>query len=296
MKTSARSLYILAISNIAYGLLPITVKLANRMHYSPVEETFLRFVFALLGILILWSTGLQRLTLVNRQALFWRGVFGSLSILAYFVALQTTSSGKGTLLNYTYILWTNVFAVMFFGQKPPRRFFWFLLLASVGIDLVLDVRWDHLNWGDLAGLISGITGGAAVLAIKRVRYTDTALTDFTSLSLFGFVLSGCALLGGGSMAISTNHASVWTTPDLWGGLALIGIGATAMMGQLLFSETIGHMSLALGTLLALAVPVLAALFGWIFLGEPLTPHFLVGMVFVLTACGAMIWQENQNQA
>jgi drug/metabolite transporter (DMT)-like permease len=282
------------ISNISYGFLPILVKLANEMRFSPVEETFFRFVFAIFGILILWLTGLQSITLVNLKALFWRGFFGSLSILAYFVSLQTTSSGKGTLLNYTYILWTNIFAVLFFGQKPPRRFLWFLILAAVGIDLVLGVQWDHFNLGDLAGLFSGITGGAAVMAIKRVRYTDTALTDFTSLSLFGFVLSGCAMLGGGSMVFSTNTVHVWMTPGLLGWLVLLGVGVTAMIGQLFFSEAIGHMSLALGTLLALAVPVLAALFGWALLNEPLTPHFLVGMILVLTACGAMIRQENQT--
>ena len=132
---------------------------------------------------------------MNRQPLFWRGFFGALSILGYFIALQTTSSGKGTLLNYTCILWTNVFAILFFRQKPPKHFFWYLLLAAVGIELVLDVRWNHLNLGDLAGLFSGITGGAAVLAIKRSRHTDTALSVFTSFTLFGFVFSGRRCFG-----------------------------------------------------------------------------------------------------
>ena len=293
MNTRTKNIYLLIISNFFYGLLPVTVKLANGLHYSAVEEALCRFVFAVLGVLILWVVGFQSISLVNLQALFWRGFFGSLSIIGYFVALQTTSSGKGTLLNYTCILWTNVFAILFFGQKPPKHFFWYLLLAAVGIELVLDVQWNNLNLGDLAGLFSGITGGAAVLAIQRSRRTDTALSVFGSFTLFGFLLSGAALLWGGSVGSSMNYLSQWTTPDFQGFSILLGVGASAMIAQMLFSEAIGHISLALGTLLTLSVPVLAALFGCAFLKEPLTPHFVTGMVLVLVACGMMIWREEQ---
>lgn len=296
MKTRTKNIYLLIISNIFYSLLPVIVKLANGLHYSAVEETFFRFAFAVLGIAILWATGLQSFSLINLQALFWRGFFGALSIFGYFIALQTTSSGKGTLLNYTYILWTNVFAVLFFAQKPPKHFFWYLLLSAVGIELVLDVQWNHLNFGDLAGLFSGITGGAAVLAIKQSRHTDTALSVFTSFTLFGFVFSGAALLWGGSIGSSMNHLNQWTSPDFEGFSVLLGIGASAMIAQMLFSEAIGHISLALGTLLTLSVPVLAALFGCAFLKEPLTPHFVTGMILVLIACGMMIWREEQTAA
>jgi len=296
MNTRTKNIYLLIISNVFYALLPVTVKLANGLHYSAVEEALFRFVFAVFGVLILWAVGFQSISLVNLRALFWRGFFGSLSIIGYFVALQTTSSGKGTLLNYTCILWTNVFAILFFGQKPPKHFFWYLLLAAVGIELVLDVQWNNLNLGDLAGLFSGITGGAAVLAIQRSRRTDTALSVFGSFTLFGFLLSGAALLWGDSFGSSMTYLSQWTAPDFRGFIVLLGVGASAMIAQLLFSEAIGYISLALGTLLTLSVPVLAALFGWAFLKEPLTPHFVTGMILVLIACGMMIWREEHTAA
>ena len=56
------------------------------------------------------------------------------------------------------------------------------------------------------------------------------------------------------------------------------------MGQLLFTHGYAYTSLALGTLLALLVPVLASLGGWIFFGETLTPHFLAGMLLVFLVC------------
>jgi len=292
MNNKTKGLYLLIISNTFFGLLPIFVKLANAMRYSAMEETFFRFLFAVFGILILLMLGWQKLTFVNVQALFWRGFFGSLSIVGYFIALQTTSSGKGTLLNYTYILWANVFAILFFKQKPTKIFFWYFLLAVAGIQMVLEVSLAHPNFGDLAGIFSGITGGAAVLAIKRARNTDTAITVFSSYTLFSFVLSGCLLLWGGSIGMGSMNQ--WTTPDIQGLWVLLGIGASSMIAQLFFSEAIGHISLATGTLLTLSVPVVATLFGLFFLNEPLTSHFLAGMILVLIACGMMIWREEQT--
>jgi drug/metabolite transporter (DMT)-like permease len=292
MKQQTKGIYLLIVSNTFFGILPILVKLANGLHYSAIEETFFRFVFAVFGVLILWVTGLQTLSLVNGKALFWRGLFGGLSILGYFIALQTTSSGKGTLLNYTYILWANLFSILFFKQKPPKGFYWYFLLAAVGIEMVLDVHWNSLNLGDLAGLFSGVTGGAAVLGIKRARATDTAMTVFASFTLFSFVMSGVLLLFGSSMQVG--GLDQWTTPDFKGLLVLLAVGAAAMIAQMFFSEAIGHTSLASGTLLTLLVPVLAALFGWIFLEETLTPNFLTGMILVLIACGMMIWREEKT--
>jgi drug/metabolite transporter (DMT)-like permease len=295
MNARNKGVYLLIVSNTFFGIFPIFVKIANGLRYSAVEETFFRFAFALCGILVLWATGLQTFTLINLRALFWRGFFGSLAILSYFIALQTTSSGKGTLLNYTSILWANVFAVMFFKHKAPKFFFWLLFLAVIGIKLVLDVHWDHLNLGDLAGIFSGITAGAAVLAIKESRHTDTTLSIFTSYTLFSFVFSGALLLWSHSNGILPNDLSAWVTPDAYGIFILLVIGAVAMIAQMLFTEALGYTTLALGSLLTMSVPVLAALFGWIFLKEPLTPHFIAGMILVLIACGMMIWQENQKE-
>lgn len=232
MSDKTKGIYLIIISNTFFGILPILVKLASGMCYSVIEEIFFRFLFAVFGVLLLWATGWQKLSPVNIQALFWRGFLGSLSIVGYFIALQTTTSGKGTLLNYTYILWANLFSILFFKQKPLKGFFWYFLLAVVGIEMVLEVSWSHFNFGDLAGLFSGITGGAAVLAIKRARYTDSALTVFASFTLFGFVLSGGLLLWGGSVGMGSINQ--WTAPDIQGLLVLLGVGASAMIAQLFF--------------------------------------------------------------
>jgi drug/metabolite transporter (DMT)-like permease len=144
--------------------------------------------------------------------------------------------------------------------------------------------------------MSGITGGAAVLAIKRARRTDNSLTVFASFTVFSFVLSGLLLLGNPLWSPSVQTVTVWKAPDFQGLMVLLGIGFVAMVAQMFFTEAFGHTSLALGTLLTVMVPIIAALFGWAILGETLTPHFVLGMILVLTACAILSWQESKKVA
>ena len=58
----------------------------------------------------------------------------------------------------------------------------------------------------------------------------------------------------------------------------------------------GYASLAMGRLLSQSVPVLAACFGWWILGEPLTPHFILGTLLVLAACSLLGYQEKRALA
>ena len=282
--------FLFLISNLFFGFLPIMVKWGNELHYSPVEESFFRFVFAAFGVGALWFLG-KSLKPVNMPALLWRGFFGSISILAYFIALQTTTVGKGTLLNYTTTIWSNVYAVLFFKHKPPKGYFWILLLAGVGLQLVMNVNWESFNYGDAAGFLSGVTGGAAVLAVKRARRTDNSITVFASFMVFSLVLSGILLLVHPVFGVPVPTVMTWTTPDFSGLMVLLGIGFVAMVAQMFFTEAFGHTSLALGTLLSVMVPIFAAIFGRVILGETFTPHFVLGMVLVLSACLLLGWRE-----
>lgn len=128
-----------------------------------------------------------------------------------------------------------------------------------------------------------------MLSVKEARRTDNALSVFGSFTFFGLGLTALLLAGGTAAGIgSLTH---WTVVDGRGAGILCLMGALGMAAQLFYTQGLGHASLAMGTLLAQSVPVLAAFFGWIILGEPLTPHFVLGTVFVLTACALLCLQE-----
>lgn len=290
MTLRKNGMFLMLVSNFFFAMIPITVKWAGQLRYSPTETTFFRFAFATLGILALAVLGWQKLKIVNFKVLFWRGFFGGVSVLFYFMTVYWTTAAKGTLLNYTYSIWANVFAVLFFRHKPPKGFVPLLLTAIAGVWLVLDIQIGAFNWGDWTGILSGATAGAAVVAIKEARRTDNALTIFASFTFFGLLISGL-LLGAGPCLGPAASLAQWIIPHGMGWVVLLGMGACSMAAQLLFTEGYGYTSLAMGTLLSLIVPVLTALFGLVLLGEPLTPHFLLGTLLVLASCALFGLQE-----
>ena len=292
MQWRRNGIVLILISNVLFGLLPITVKWANQMGYAALQVSFFRFAFALTGISILAILGWQKIKPVNRRALFFRGFFGGLTVVLYFITLQLTTAAKATLLNYTYSIWANVFDVLIFKRKPPKGFAAALVLAFTGTGLVLDVHWDRFVWGDLCGVLSGMMGGAAVLAVKECRRTDNTLTTFSSFSLFGFTISGLLLILGPRLGAS--HMGAWSPFDGKGWLVLLCMGFVAMVAQLFFTHGFKYASLAYGALLSLFVPVLAGLFAMLFLGETFAPHFILGTILILAGCGLLSWNESKQ--
>jgi drug/metabolite transporter (DMT)-like permease len=295
MNLRKNGVFLMLVGNLFFALIPITVKWANQLGYSTAQAIFFRFAFATAGILFLTVLGWQKLNPVNYQALLWRGFFGGSSVFFYFLALHWTTASKGTVLNYTYSIWANIYAVLYLKHKAPKGFAFLLLMAMVGVWLVLDVHFGKFNWGDLAGVLSGAVAGAATVATKEARRTDNALTVFGSFTFFGLFIAVAMLLSRPYLGAFDPHLTQWTPLTFRGLFILLGMGATSMAAQMFFTEGYGYASLATGTLLSLMVPVLTAFFGIFILNETLTPHFISGTILVLTACGIFGWNENKER-
>jgi len=286
---------LILLSDLLFAFVPITVKWAEGFHYSAVEVTFLRFALGLLGAAVLGWLGFQEIRVVKWKPLFWRGFFGGWAVFFYFLSLHYTTAARATLWNYTYSIWANVFAVFFLRRSAPRHFGWMLALGAAGVWLVMGMGPGGVGPGDAAGLISGASAGASVVAIKEARRTENALSIFASFSLFGALFAGIFLMGAALPGAPPPLQVLgrWETgsPAGWGLLGLMGM--LGMGAQLFLTQSLGYLSLAMGTLLSLLVPIGAAFFGLLLLGEPLTPHFLAGTFLVLAACAWLGWGENK---
>ena len=179
MRLKKKGILLMSLSGVLFGFLPILVKWGNQHDLGAVQTCFCRFVIALLGIALLHYGGTQKIRIVNREALLWRGILGGLTVLLYFMTLQLTTAAKGTLLNYTYSIWANVFGVLFLRHKPPKGFALILLMAALGVWLVLGVSFDHFDWGDLTGVLSGMAAGGGLVAAdgKEVERAAKLLRD-----------------------------------------------------------------------------------------------------------------------
>jgi drug/metabolite transporter (DMT)-like permease len=269
------------------GLVPVLVRATRDAGFSAPEVVLVRFAIALLLIPVAIRVLRQPLATQRPGMLVARGVLGGLAVIAYFTSVQMAGAGVGTLLNYTYPLWANLFGV-FFGE-PPRRLFWPLfVVALAGVYLVVDPVLSGVGLGEAIGLVSATFAGAAVLCIKRLRKTDGEVTVIASFSLVGLLVGAAALpwVGGFSSVES------WQRP---GGLGLlVAIGLVSFAGHVYFTRGYKFTSLQLGSVVALLVPVVATLGGWLFLNEPLKPRFLLGGALIVGACLALSLSEKRT--
>lgn len=278
---------------IVFSGIPVMVKLASAYGVEAPAAVLVRFGVGFLCVLALVTLTRQRIRTGNFRLLVLRGLFGGAAVLLFFTGVVATGAGLGTLLNYTHCIWGNVLAVLVLRQKPPRVFWLLLMLAVAGLYLVIDPRTSlgrpGALWGAVAGLLSGILGGAAILCIKQLRRTDGPLTIFFSFAVVGFLVS-LGLLGRDLLLEEPA-----TLPAGFSGPALgilLGMGLLGFAGQMLFTAGYKNTSIPLGTLLSLTVPVLAILNGSLFLGEPLSLGFVAGAALILTACvgvGLLEW-------
>lgn len=264
------------------GLAPVLVKSARDVGWNAPHTVATRF--ALAGVFIVGAAAARRrwLTLNNRRLLLWRGIFGALAVLLYFTSVQLAGAGVGTLLNYTYPIWANVFGAVFLGKRAFRGFWALLAFALAGTCLVINPVWTQLpSFGELAGIVSAMLAGAAVLCIKKLRETDESLSIIWSFSVCGLLFSQpVAVLD----TLESQKPLPWTKLHGWWLTLLIGV--FSFLGHVFFTRGYKHTSLQFGSVLALTVPVVAVLCGWWFLNEPLPPTFVAGGMLIL---GASAW-------
>lgn len=269
---------------LGYGLLglqPLPVVLLSEEGVGSAEAVCARFGLSLLFIFaICWIRG-RGLSTHQPRTLALRGLLGGCAVLLYFHSIQNAGAARGTLLNYTYPIWANLFSI-FLGRRAAPTFWIGLAVTLLGLWLVVvpEDGWGTRPFGDgeLAGVASAMFAGAAVLTIKQLRETDESLTIIASFSVCGFLLS--------LFFFEDAPLSRLTEPrSLLLGLA---VGAVAFLGHVFFTRGYRGMSVQHATLLSLSVPLIAAVVGILFLGESYSLRFGVGGGLMLTSTGFVL--------
>jgi drug/metabolite transporter (DMT)-like permease len=256
---------------LLFAILGALVKVAARGGVPAAESIFVRFSAGLVTCLALSRAGLIRLEFRRPGLLMVRGLFGSVSALFFFLAVTSSSLGRGSLLCYTHVIFGALFSALLLRERLRPGALIALGVAVAGVVLVTRPGASGVNAGDLFGLLSGVTGAIAITAIRELRKTESAYAIFASYCVFG-VVTGLAMAGGS-----------WVVPRGSALLALAGVAAVATAGQLLMTSSYGYCSVALGGLLSLNTIVIAAAIGLVWFGERISPTTLAGSALVLGA-------------
>lgn len=244
--------------------------------------------FLALWLVIAWRGGFK---LAKQQliAAFGVGVVGyGISLGFQFVGTRLSTAANGSLVTSATPALVLPFAFLLLKEKITPRRLLAIFVASLGVLAVIDPRSANLSSALFLGNLS-LLGAAVTWALYSVLVRKVS----PGLDL----LQGSAVMLLGGLPTSLLF-SVWEintsgigplTPGIFGGILFLGIISTAI-AMFLWNYAFAELPAASASLTFFAQPVVGTLLGWFFLGEKITPLFILGGVLI--GIGILISNEN----
>lgn len=272
----------LTVSAISFAVMAVSVRMAGLRGIPGSETTFVRFMFGLAVVFLIYRSGRVPLLVHRPWLLAGRGFFGGIAILFYFLALAAAEGeGRTTLTNAvflgnSYFIYIPVFGAIFIHERLRTSTVLMVLVALLGLYLVARPELRGLRTGDIYGFLAGLSGGLALVIVRELRQNESAVTIFLSLCLFG-----------GLAGLVTMLAQDPCWPDAVGWLILLVMGITSTVGQLAMTYAMRWSGAGQAGIIQMTTVVYSSAAGILFFGDPFGARILLGGILVLGA-GAYI--------
>ena len=278
--TASFGLPALAAGILVISFSPVLVQVSE---VGPSATAVYRMLFAL-PALTAWMlleqrrehVPLRRLKARDWWLLALAGLFFTGDLVAWHSSIRMSGVANATFLAHLSTPIVSLGAWLIFGERLTWGFMAGLVLALAGIALIMGASslGESGNLlGDGLGLLTAFFYGAYLLAIKHLRESlpsGQIMTVSSAFSLIG-LLAAALVLGEGLIPVTLLG---------WGTLVAIGL-VIHTGGQGLITVAFRHLTASFASVALLATPVLAALFGWLLLGETLTLLQSLGCAAVL---------------
>ena len=201
-----------------------------------------------------------------------------ISLSLQFLGTKLSTAANGSLVTSATPAFVLVFAALLLREKITALRLMALLLATLGVVAVIDPRSAQLNpdlfLGNLLLLGAAVTWALYSVLVRKA----TQDLDVLPFSLIAF-------LGGLPVAVP---AGAWElealgvgeiTPGVVGGVLFLGVISTAL-AMVLWNTAFAYVDASLASLTFFAQPLVGTFLGWLFLGERITPLFLLGGLLI----------------
>lgn len=268
-------------SAVLFGFMAFSAKLASA-RLTGSQVAMVRFAIGLSPSLLIPRFRQAAFTFQRLDLLFYRGFFGGIAVLFYFLAIEHCNVGVATLLNYSAPIFSGLFSILFINEQISPKVLFPIPIALAGIFLVVEAHArpdDVLGFGrwELVGLASALCSGAAVTAMRAARRGENSWAVYTSFCLLGTIVTAPL----GLMTWQRPSASEW-----WWLMAtsLFAIGA-----QLLLTFSLRWVdAMTVGVISQVAVLVSMALGAW-FLAETISAKSAIGSVLTMAGVIGVVY-------
>lgn len=275
-----------ALTMIAFAANSVFARLAlGDGAIDPASYTLIRVAAGAITLVLLVAAGKNGRARLKRSNSWWSAIalFGYAAGFSY--AYITLETGVGALILFACVQATMIGWAVLYGDRPlPLE--WVGLVAAFGAFawLVSPGLAAPDPIGALLMVLAGVAWGAYSL---RGRGSDDPLAGTAGNFVLAVPMAvALAIIGSTSASISP-----------FGLLMAIASGALASgAGYALWYHVLGALTATQAGIIQLTVPVLAALGGIVFLGEPLTARFAIASLVILGGVAVAILARNRRMS
>jgi len=276
-----RNVGLFVVLAVLFGVSFVAIK-AGLGALSPLLFAALRFDVAAPGLLLYaaWRYDVWR---PRQRADYLAVAVGALTLVAannglLFLGQQTTTPAAASVMYGLNPILAPAVAAVVLGTRLDVRGVAGILLGLVGVVIIVQPSPATLTAGSTVGQLF-VLGAAAAVAVGSVllRRIEAPLASVPTTAWAMAV--GAALLHAASLAVGETVTGP-VTPTVALAVLSVGIPSTAFAYPIYFT-LIRRIGPVRTNLVAYLVPVVAALTGWVLLGQPVTAATVAGFLVVL---------------
>jgi drug/metabolite transporter (DMT)-like permease len=257
------------------ALSPIFVRLSEA---GPTATAFWRVALAVVPLWIALILKNGKASFAGKWPLLLAAGFAFAGDLAFWhSSIKLTSVANSTLLANLASLFVTLAAWIFLKQRPSRLFVAGLGAALFGVTLLVQTSPGFSATalaGDALGVVTAMFYAGYILAVKGLRDRGAGTLHLMAVTS---TLTAVLLL---PTALATGEQLFPGTTSGW--LVLLGLALVShAAGQGMIAFALAHLPVAFSSVGLLLQPVVAAIFAWVVLGEPLVGLQVAGGLIVL---------------
>ncbi|MBL8511466.1 MAG: DMT family transporter [Betaproteobacteria bacterium] len=241
--------------------------------FTGAELSFYRCAVGLIAVGAFVIGRRQSLVTPFWKGHFWRGLTGTISLIAYFYAMTKLPLATAITLNYTSPIWLTLLSTALLRERFQPRLLLAIALGFVGVVLLLRPTLTPENLHDgLIGLASGFFAACAYINVKKLG--DAGEPEWRVV--FYFAVAGS--VGSGLLQAALGDFHPVTMPAIG---PLLGMGLCATLAQLAMTRAYHSGNTLVVGAFAYSTVIFASLAGIFWFDELLPPLAWVGMAIII---------------
>jgi drug/metabolite transporter (DMT)-like permease len=268
-------------SAILFYLATFFVKLGNpagaleTLVYT-ASRFWIGYFAIIIWILTIQKTNPKKLKVVNRKWLWYRAFWNLIAVIFFYLGVTYGTVTGANIINMTYPVFVALFSIYILNEKSGPAAWLAILLSIIGSTMVsFNHEGYHFSSGVFFAFLSAITAGIAIVALRKIRQTDS-----TEAALyFNFKLGFWVMLA--PLFLYIYHGDYKESTDKF--IFPVLSGLSGILGQAALTYGFKYVSAVHGSILSASRLVFAVILGWMFFHTEISIYSVTGAVLILMA-------------